>query len=252
MTTEQEVDNTGLIEEMLRDANKVSLGSSLKDDPVVFKGDETLPAPIIVNEIKEADRTWVWDTETGERVPVLNYMLPKVLRRKNAKGNFRFTIKDPGIIAKSGHVKCLLHPEGANRAHYDELGLRVCKKSNLKNEQELRTHMAKKHRAEWETIENERKEKERQEDREYQQTLTLAVAKALGVEVKTPSPIAQPVEVPEVEAVEEDTIEETVEEKPAREMRGNEYFCTECQAVHRESSRLGKRHKKYDKDEQQS
>lgn len=174
-TTEQE--NEALIQEMLRDAQKAEVPSDLIEHPVIHRGDNELPAPMTVKELTSAGYIYIWDTRTYERMPVLYYMLPSKLRQRREDGSFRFTSTDPGKKPKRGTLKCLLHPDGSNRAHYDALGFRVCAKSNITNQYQVTQHMRKKHPQEWAAIEEERKEKERQEDRKLQQALLKSATK---------------------------------------------------------------------------
>jgi len=172
-----EQNNELLIEEMLRDAQVAEVPSELREHPVIHKGDEELPAPMTVKELTSAGYVYIWDTRTYERIPVLYYMLPSKLRQRREDGSFRFTSTDPGKRPKAGTLKCFLHPDSPNRAHYDTLGFRVCPKSNIANPYQVTQHMRKKHAQEWAAIEEERKEKERQEDRKLQQALLKSATK---------------------------------------------------------------------------
>lgn len=168
-------DNESLIQEALREAKLVDLPSELKENPVIHRGDETLEAPMTVKELTSAGYVYVWDSRTFERAPVLYYMLPSILRRRRPDGSFIWTTNDPKQLPKRGTLKCLLHKDSPDRAEYDKMGLRTCKKSNITNEFEVKQHMLKKHPKEWQTIEDKRKERERQEDRAFQRTLYEAV-----------------------------------------------------------------------------
>ena len=170
-------DNEVLIAEMLRDAKEVELPSELKENPVIHKGDETLEAPMTVKELTSAGYVYVWDSRTYEKAPVLRYMLSEVLRRRRKDGSFIWTTNDPKKLPKRGTHKCLLHEDNPNRKEYDKMGLRVCRKSNIINEYEVKQHMQKKHSKEWQAVEDMRKERERQEDRAFQRTLYEAVGR---------------------------------------------------------------------------
>ena len=165
-----------LIAEMLRDAKGVDLPSELAQNPVIHKGDGDLPAPMTVTELKSGKYFYIWESDTGEKVPCLGYMLGQKLRQRLPSGKFRFTTTDPGIKPRRGTIKCMLHLEALNQAEYNELGFRTCKKSNITNQYQLEQHMKKRHPQEWEAIENARKTKERAEDRELQRMLVTSVA----------------------------------------------------------------------------
>lgn len=172
-----EQDNEALIQEALRDAQLSETPSDLRNNPVLHKGDAEIPAPMTVKEISSAGYAWIWDTRTFEKVPVLYYMLQSKLRKKRDDGSYRFTAFDPGEKPIRGTIKCMLHKDGENRKHYDELGFRVCNKENISNQYELTRHMQKKHPQEWAAMEQEKKERERQEDRQLQKLILEGAAK---------------------------------------------------------------------------
>ena len=211
--------NEALIAEALRDAQLTEIPSSLRDEPVIHRGDETLEAPMTVKEISSAGYVWIWDSRTFEKAPCLYYMLPYKLRQRRPDGSFIFRTTDPGELPKRGEIKCMLHPDAENRKHYALLGFRTCPKDNITNPYQLTQHMKKKHPQEWAAIEKERLDAEKQEDRE----LTRMLLKAQMPQEVAINPMIM---------------------APQRELGDNEYFCKECQKVHRKTSKLGKKHKK--------
>ena len=170
---EEKQDNEAIIERILRDAEdkKHELDGELTRNPIINKGDSDNPNPAVVTHMSSAGYVTLWDTRTYESCECLYYMLPQVLRWRRPDGSYRFTNKDPGMLPKMGQVKCTLHPDDPNRAHYDELGLPTCTKSNMPNQRQLRMHMKSKHPQEWETLEQERVDRERQEDRALQKMI---------------------------------------------------------------------------------
>ncbi len=169
--TEDTLDNEALIAEQLRDAQVANLPSDLKDNPVISRGDATLPAPMTVKEISGAGHVWVWDSRTFEKIPILYYMLPSKLRQRRKDGSFRFTTTDPKQKPARGEFKCMLHKDGENRKHYDIMGFRVCNKDNITNPHQLTLHMKGKHPQEWAAIKEEKETREKEEDRELQRLL---------------------------------------------------------------------------------
>jgi hypothetical protein len=227
-----EKENEALIQEMLRDAKTAEVEGDLTKNPLIHRGDEELPAPMVVKEIKSAGYVWIYETRTGEQIPCIYYMVGQKMRERRPDGSFIWTTKDPGFRPKSGKVICMLHPDHPNRAHYDELGFRVCKKANLINEFQMKQHMLRKHPQEWKAIEDERKEQERQEDRALQRAILEGASR---VSMKQEPPLSTPelkLESPSVLAQE-------------RGLSDNEYVCSQCNAIHRTTSKLGKRHLKY-------
>ncbi len=175
--------NEALIQQMLRDAQKADEPGDLKTNPIIHKGDAELQAPMTVKEVSSAGYVWVWDTRTYEKIPILHYMLPSKLRQRRNDGSFIFTTVDPGKLPKRGSIKCLLHADGENREHYNQLGFRVCPKDNIINQYQLEQHMKKKHPQEWQAIEQERIKKEKDEDRALQHLLLTSQMNKQKVEV---------------------------------------------------------------------
>lgn len=181
-TTEEVENNNALIEEMLRDAKTTEVPSSLKDNPVIHKGDNEFGAPIVVSSMTDAGYVMIWDTRTYEEFPCLYYMLKQKLQEKRTDGSYRFTAREPSKKPWRGKIKCMLHPDNINRAHYDELGFRVCNKSNITNDFQLKSHMRLKHPQEWKAIQEEIAEKERKENMEYQRAILSMIADKQGVQ----------------------------------------------------------------------
>ena len=190
----QELQTEAQIQEVMRvaEAQKIELHSEALKNPVLHSGDVTLEAPVLVKQISSAGHVFVWDTRTFEKIPILYYMLPSKLRLRRPDGSFRFTVTDPKQLPKQGTLKCLLHKDAPNRAHYDELGFRVCPKENLTNPHQVTQHMKKKHSQEWAAIEDERTRKEREEDRAFQRYITARTLESLQREapIEVPKPAA--------------------------------------------------------------
>jgi len=167
-TTEKQ-DRDAIVEEMLREG-----GEEVSNEV----------APMSLKTISSAGYKYIWDAKTGEKLPVLYYMVRDKMKQKNPDGSYRFTSYDPKITPFRGTVKCLLHPDSIKGMPYENLGFRVCKKSNLANQYQLERHMRLKHPREWESIDNERKEKERKEDRELQRAYLEALAASKGIQTK--------------------------------------------------------------------
>ena len=81
----------------------------------------------------------------------------------------------------SGTQKCLLHPDGPNRAQYDEWGLPVCKSEHLASPGEVRRHMRLRHTSAETIIKEEDTELKRQESVAASNRTAQAVADALLV-----------------------------------------------------------------------
>ena len=102
-------------------------------------------------------------------------MLKELLKVRNKDGTPRFTTRKPSYEPKRGTLKCLLHEDDTNRAHYSEIGFTICRKSNLTSPYMVTQHMRKRHPVEWQTIEKERTDSEKAEDREAQHAMLRAI-----------------------------------------------------------------------------
>jgi hypothetical protein len=180
MTTEdtQAKENKEMLEEMLRDAKRAGHPS---DEPrVVEEADNS--TPMVARKESSAGYVYIYDTRTGECSVTNRNMLPAQLEKRRADGSLVFTTKKPAVAPKRGTIKCMLHPDNPNRAHYDALGLPTCRKSNLTSLHQLKQHMRHRHPVEWATIEDERKEAEKAKEREFQRSL---LGKVVGKKPQT-------------------------------------------------------------------
>lgn len=166
------VDNEALIQEMLRDAKEAPEPGTM--EKVIHRGNADQPAPMTLAELKSAGWAYIYETKDGQRSVANRNMLPQLLKIKNKDGTLRFTVRKPPYEPKRGTHKCKLHKDNSDRAHYDELGLATCKKSNLTSPYMVTQHMKKRHPVEWATIEQERIEREKKEDRELQHAILRA------------------------------------------------------------------------------
>ncbi len=176
MTTET-TENAQLVEEMLRRAEKAEEPGELAKNRVIHKGDGDVPTPMVVTELKSAGYVKLWNVKTGEMSLTNRNMLKSQLSKKNEDGTFVFTTIEPAVKLFRGTSKCMLHPDGPNRAAYDEMGFPICPKSNLTSRYQVRRHMQKRHPSVWEALEEDRKEKERDEEKKLRHSLLKSVKK---------------------------------------------------------------------------
>ena len=152
------------IEERIRDSEQApEPGTWGKVDGEEFEMSPT--------ELKSAGYVYIYDTKTNERSLCNNNMLAQHLRKKRPDGSYVFTTQKPKVAPIRGTMECLLHPNSPKRAHYDELGLPVCRKSNLTSPFQVTRHMQKRHKVEWATIEAERLAVEKEEEREFRRAV---------------------------------------------------------------------------------
>ena len=151
-------------------------------DPTTDMGDKvgdilhepTTAAPLPIALSGRESGRWVklYNTRTHEEISVNVMNLPNVLKKRHKApaypdfvGKLLFSNKPLGVRILGSH-KCLLHPDSPLRSELDRRGAASCPAEHLASEDQVTQHMAKRHKAEWGTIQRERQEAERQEDRE--------------------------------------------------------------------------------------
>jgi len=185
-----ETTNEALIQDMLARAQKA-------DEPgvpnkVVRKGNEDDTPPSVVTTLRSAGYSYIYDTVTFERSLINNNMLPQALKKKRPDGSGVFTTIKPTELPKRGSLKCQLHPDNPNREYYDSLGLPVCSKANLTSPFQVKRHMQKRHKMEFEALEEERLQIEKDRSIKLQESLIIAAG---GKMPEATHPIAT--EIPE-------------------------------------------------------
>lgn len=156
------------IEELMREAIVAEEpGSTQTGEKISSSGG----LEMVATELKSAGWVYVYDRVTGDRSICNRNMLPAQLRKKKEDGSFAFTTVPVKSTVKKGTLKCLLHVDNPNRAHYDDLGLPTCRKANLTSPFQVQRHMAKRHKVELATIEQEKLAIEKEENREFQRGL---------------------------------------------------------------------------------
>ena len=164
-------ENDALIQQMIQDAKPAPEPGTAIKGQVIHSGDDTLESPMIGKDITSAGYVYVYDTETGDRSVINRNMLLPQLKKKKPNGKPAFTVIDPHIKQVKGSCKCMLHPDDPKRAYYDTLGLPVCKKSNLTSPFQVRRHMQKRHKQEWETIQEETRLIKEEEEKAFQRLI---------------------------------------------------------------------------------
>ena len=153
------------IEEQIRDAEL------LEESSLVVESDKALGVEMSPTQLKSAGYVYIYDTRTHERSLCSRNVLLRNLQKKRPDGSMLFTTVKPSVGPKRGHLKCMLHPDGPNRYHYDELGLAVCMKDNLTSPYQVIRHMQKRHKVEYATIKEEEERLEKQKDRKLRESL---------------------------------------------------------------------------------
>lgn len=143
---------------------------------------EALPIPMMVATRQEsAGYTWVYDRQTGERVPVNNNMLRMQLRKERVTHDGRrekvFSTTPPAVTPVRGTIKCYLHPEHEGRAEWADYGFTSCYKANLISQYALQRHMQTRHPQEWATINERRERLEKEEEKAHRRAIIELAAR---------------------------------------------------------------------------
>jgi len=123
------------------------------------------PAPVL-----SAGQVYIYDTKTHERSVCRRNNLRHKLSLKRADDSLVFTTVKPKTPPKRGVLKCMLHPDERTEM-YDAWGFPVCMKSNLTSPFQVRRHMQKRHKQEYEAIKEEATRIEKEKDRALRESL---------------------------------------------------------------------------------
>ena len=124
----------------------------------------------------------IYRSDTGEPVPVPEYMVKNVMGNRLKNGQFAFVSKkEDAPEYRPGTVKCFLHPESPEREDLVELGLAgaSCSAGNLANLHSKRVHGQRRHKQEWAALQElvkDRKEAKQDARQAQQLDATLAIA----------------------------------------------------------------------------
>ena len=174
MTTEK------TLEELLVEAEEINDPGGLSAGRMLHSGNDEVPMPMGVSSLESGGYVYVYHTETGARSRINSNMLAMQLTKTLENGVRAFTTEKPSFEPDQGGIKCLLHPDDPNRAHYDALGFATCSKQNIPSPYQLQLHMAGRHRLENATINEEAEREEKEEEREFQRTLLQAAANGVA------------------------------------------------------------------------
>ena len=117
----------------------------------------------------------MYDTRTGEPVPVDINRIPVVLKKTHQDkrypewtGRRKYTLDVAGAPKyRMGTQKCLLHPDSPDFEHFLGLGAEPCRKSNIPNLMAVEEHFRKKHPATFKRRQDERDMAILEEEREF-------------------------------------------------------------------------------------
>jgi len=173
----QEIDLDAQIKKWVIEAEEApEPGASIKNT-LLQKGDFETEASVKISSIRSAGYVKVYNTETGDESLCNRNMLDSQLRKRLPSGKLAFSIYPiEGLKPNVGTLKCMLHSEGPNRDAYDEMGLPVCPKSNIRNKHEVTRHMQKRHPVEWAAIQDMKREQKEEEERLFRERQLEAMA----------------------------------------------------------------------------
>ena len=141
------------------------------------------------NQRKVNGMVQVFDTRTGEAIPVDINRLPIVLstpHRDNRypawMGKLKFTLdKTAAPTPVVGVMKCFMHPEHPDFARYQAMGGEPCRKANLFSLLAVEDHVRVKHRRIWDYMHREEERLERDEEREWRRVQMADLKRRLGM-----------------------------------------------------------------------
>ena len=174
MTTEKS------LEELLIEAEEVNEPGGLTEGRVLHSGNDDVPMPMGVSSLEFGGHVYVYNTQTGDRSRINSNMLAMQLTKTLEDGRRAFTTEKPPFEPEKGTIKCMLHADDPNRAHYDALGFATCPKQYIPSQYQLQRHMAGRHRMEYATIGEEAERAEKEEEREFQRMLLQAAANGVA------------------------------------------------------------------------
>jgi hypothetical protein len=152
------------IEERMRDAEEV------EESQLVIEKDKNLDVEMTPTQLKSAGYVYIYDTKTHERSVCHRNNLRNALNKRRPDGSLVFTTVKPKYKPGRGVLKCLLHPD-ERKPEYDEWGFAVCLKSNLTSPFQVRRHMQKRHKQEWEAIKEAQDREEKEKERQLRESL---------------------------------------------------------------------------------
>jgi len=174
MTTEKP------LEELLLEAEEANNPGSLTEGRLLHSGNDEVPMPMGVASLEFGGHVYVYHTQTGGRSRINSNMLAMQLTKTLADGRRAFTTEKPPFEPEKGTIKCMLHADDPNRAHYDALGFATCPKQYIPSQYQLQRHMTGRHRMEYATIAEEADRAEKAEEREFQRMLLQAAANGVA------------------------------------------------------------------------
>lgn len=152
--------------------------------------DSLQPTGVQVNDLSKM--VAIYCVKTGEQRLIPKLYAPAALAKKFKDPKEPEWLGKP-VFSKTptkerilGSCKCLLHPDMPERAQYDEWGLPVCKAEHLASPEQVRQHMAHRHKSEWKQINDMRERAEREEDRAQQRAMLAALQGKVA-----PAPVAE-------------------------------------------------------------
>ena len=174
MTTEKS------LEELLIEAEEVNEPGGLTEGRVLHSGNDDVPMPMGVSSLEFGGHVYVYNTQTGDRSRINSNMLAMQLTKTLEDGSRAFTTEKLPFEPDKGTIKCMLHADDPNRAHYAALGFATCSKRYIPSQYQLQRHMTSRHRMEYATIGEEAERAEKAEEREFQRMLLQAAANGVA------------------------------------------------------------------------
>lgn len=178
---ETDKDKEAILLEMMRRAEGAPEPGTLKTGDAI---DSDTPIVGSVQHVSSAGYVTLYNTRTGVPSPFNRNMLPDALRKRHNDPDYPEWLGKPAYEVRQtvqpfkGDCLCLLHKDHAERTTFTAMGLGglpVCRAAHLASPYEVEQHMKKKHRREWDAIQNMRAKLEKEEDKARQNRLVDAM-----------------------------------------------------------------------------
>ena len=177
------------LEDMLRGNNVVlTAGPTIAPETVSLnltdeRGTDMGPQDISLSTVQQrrVNFVLVYNTRTGEPIPVDTNRLPTMISAKKVHrdprfpeyvGRIMFTLDKARVPEyRMGVLKCPMHKDAPDAEQYYDLGAEPCKKSNIPNILAVEDHMRKKHPQTYQYTERMRAREIEAEEREFRRAV---------------------------------------------------------------------------------
>lgn len=132
----------------------------------------------VISDRRTKEFVRLYSNLDGEPRDILVYMLKGAVKKRLPDGRPAFSRTQPEWYRK-GEFKCWLHPESAERALVQQVGItRTCPAAHIKTKLDQELHMQHRHKQEWGQIERHKADERLADEREWQRAILERLAPA--------------------------------------------------------------------------